>query len=177
MVQPAVQWVSDTAWRKRLQTTPYHVMMGREPRTAFTTLIEGHEEGFQVSPTDENRLQQLVFFLVDIQEAPGNGAATRRRRSSSQSSARQLRQDSAAFHGRRLHYGSLSVQAGQAPQAHEHLDRAVACCQRRQRARVCGAAHGHKRPARRPIAKMEFYADDQLEITGELLKAFQQLGS
>ena len=26
---------------------PYHVMMGREPRTAFTALTEGDDEGFQ----------------------------------------------------------------------------------------------------------------------------------
>ena len=37
-------------------------------------------------------------------------------------------QDSAAFHGRRLCYGGSSIQAGQAPQAHEHLHRIVACC-------------------------------------------------
>ena len=36
-----------------------------------------------------------------------------------------------AFHGRRLCSGGSSVQAGQAPQFHEHLDRTVACCQRR----------------------------------------------
>ena len=43
---PAAQWALNTAWRKRLQATPYRVMMGREPRTAFTSLIEGDDEGF-----------------------------------------------------------------------------------------------------------------------------------
>ena len=43
---PAVQWALNTAWRKRLQATPYHVKMGREPRTAFTALIEGDDEVF-----------------------------------------------------------------------------------------------------------------------------------
>ena len=56
----------------------------------------------------------------------------------------------AAFHGRRLRSGDSSIQAGQAPQAHEHLDRAVACCQRRQIWGVRGAALGHSRTARRP---------------------------
>ena len=42
-------------------------MMGREPRTAFTTLIEG-DEGFQFSPIDEDGLQQLVVSLVDTRE-------------------------------------------------------------------------------------------------------------
>ena len=50
-----------------------------------------------------------------------------------------------AFHGRRLCSGGSSVQAGQAPQAQEHLDRTVACCQRRQRARVRSTALGTAR--------------------------------
>ena len=49
-----------------LQTTLYHAKMGREPRTAFTALIEGDDEGFQFSPIDENKL--LVVSLVDTQE-------------------------------------------------------------------------------------------------------------
>ena len=50
------------------QATPYHVMIGRESRTAFTALIEGDDEGFQFSPVDEDRLQQLAVTLVDIRE-------------------------------------------------------------------------------------------------------------
>ena len=46
VVLPAVQWTLNTAWRKWLQTTPYHVKMGLEPRTAFTALIVGDDEGF-----------------------------------------------------------------------------------------------------------------------------------
>ena len=57
VVQLAVKWALNTAWRKRLQATPYHVMMGREPRTAFTALTEGDDEGFQFSPIDEDRFQ------------------------------------------------------------------------------------------------------------------------
>ena len=53
---------------KRLQATPYHVMMGQEPRTAFTALTEGDDEGFEFSPIDEDRLPQLVVSLVDTQE-------------------------------------------------------------------------------------------------------------
>ena len=65
VVLPAVQWALNTARRKRLQATPYHVMMGREPRTTFTALIEGDYESFQFSPIDEDRLQQLGVSLVD----------------------------------------------------------------------------------------------------------------
>ena len=65
---PAVQWALNTAWQKRLKATPYHIMMGREPRTAFTALIDGDNEGFQFSPIDEEKLQQLVVSLVDTQQ-------------------------------------------------------------------------------------------------------------
>ena len=62
VVRPAVQWALKTAWRKQLQATPYHVMTGREPGTAFPALIEGGDEGFQFSPIDEDGLQQLVVL-------------------------------------------------------------------------------------------------------------------
>ena len=75
--------------------------------------------------------------------------------------------------GRPLRSGGSSIHAGQAPQAHEHLDRAVACCHRRQRARVRSSALGHNRAARRPPGEDAIYADDKLETTGELRKVFQ----
>ena len=68
MVLPAVQWALSTTWRKRLQVTSYHVMMGREPRTAFTALIEGDDENFVFSPVNEDGLQQLVVSPVHTQE-------------------------------------------------------------------------------------------------------------
>ena len=71
--------------------------------------------------------------------------------------------------------GCSSVQAGQAPQAPGPLDRTVACCQRRQRARVRSVALGHSRTAQRPRGEDAIYADGKLEITGELGKVFQQL--
>ena len=57
VVLPAVQWALNTAWQSRLHLTPYHVMMGCEPRTAFTALIECDYEGFQFSPIGETRLK------------------------------------------------------------------------------------------------------------------------
>ena len=51
----------------------------------------------------------------------------------------------------------------------------MACCQRRQRARVRSAALGHSRTARRPRGEDAAHADDKLEITDELGKVFQQL--
>ena len=51
----------------------------------------------------------------------------------------------------------------------------MACCQRRQRARVRCVALGHSRTARSPRGEDAVYADDKLEITGELRKVFEQL--
>ena len=67
-VLPAVRRTLNTAWRKRLQTTPSHVMIGREPRTAFTAFIERNDEDFQFSTIGKTRLRQLVVSLVDTQE-------------------------------------------------------------------------------------------------------------
>ena len=85
------------------------------------------------------------------------------------------RQDSAAFHGRRLRSGGSRIQAGQAPQAHEHLDRAVACSND-DKEHVDAVQHLVTAELRDVhVARMRFYTDDKLEITGELLKDFQQL--
>ena len=61
---PTVQWTLNTAWRKRLQTSPYHVMMGRKPRTAYAALIEeDDDEGFQCSPQSTKTGCNSWWFL------------------------------------------------------------------------------------------------------------------
>ena len=77
VVLPAVKWALNTTWRKHLQATPYDVVMGREPRATFTALLEGDDDGFQFSPTDKDRLYQLVVPLVDIQAEPLAGVLQR----------------------------------------------------------------------------------------------------
>ena len=52
-VLPAVQWVLNTAVRQRLGTSPYCVMLGREPRTAFSALAEEDNEGMALTAVDE----------------------------------------------------------------------------------------------------------------------------
>ena len=122
----------------------------REPRTAFTLLIEGDDEGFQFSPIDEDRLQQLVVSLVDTPEERLAGVLQRVDADRRHHRARANRGKIAAFHGRRSRSGGSSIHARQAPQAHEHLDRTVACCIRRQRARVRSEALSHSRKAQGP---------------------------
>ena len=84
---------------------------------AFTALIEGDNEGFQFSPIDEDRLQQLVVSLVDTQEELLAGVLQRVDADRRHHRARANRGKIAAFHGRRSRSGGSSIQAGQAPQA------------------------------------------------------------
>ena len=111
----------------------------------------GGRRGLLIQPDRQRQVATTGVFCGGYPRGPpGRGAATRRRRRSSPPLARQSWQESAAFHGKRSRPGGLRIQARQAPQAHEHLDRTVACYQRRPRARVRSAAHGHSRTARRP---------------------------
>ena len=56
---PAIQWAPNTATRRRFGTTPFHVMMGREPRTDFAVLVEEQEE-MEISPVHEEKLRLYV---------------------------------------------------------------------------------------------------------------------
>lgn len=48
---------SETPGQKNLPSSPYHLIMGRESRTGYTTLNEADVEGFQFNQIDENRFQ------------------------------------------------------------------------------------------------------------------------
>ena len=176
MVLPAVQWALNTTWRRRLQTTPYHVMMGREPRTAFTAVIEGDDEGFQFSPIDENRLQQLVVSLVDTQEELLAGVLQ-------DVDADRLHHRARGSRGKTLprftvgdnvlvtrvskqgkHRTLMSTWTGPWRVANDDREHVYA---------VLHLATGELRDVH--VAKKRFHADGQLEIRGELLKVFQQL--
>ena len=173
VVLPAVQWELNTAWWKRPQATLYHVMMEREPRTVFTALIEGDDEGFQFSPIDEEKSQNLVVFRVDTQEEFLPGVLQRidadRRHHCARSS-----------HGKTLpHFtvGNYVLEARVSGQGKHHkLMRTWTGPWR--------VANGdkqhvyavrHSRTARRPHGDDAVYANDILEITGELGNIFQQL--
>ena len=66
-VLPAIQWALNKATRRIFGTTPFHVMMGREPRTAFAALVEETEE-VEITPVDEEKLRQYVRGIFEAQE-------------------------------------------------------------------------------------------------------------
>lgn len=43
-VVPLVLWALNTTVRQRFWTSPFHVMLVREPRTSFQALVQGRDE-------------------------------------------------------------------------------------------------------------------------------------
>ena len=150
--------------------------MGREPRTAFTALTEGVDEGFQFSPIDEGRLQQLVVSLMDTQEELLAGVLQRvdadprhlRARGSRGKPLPHLTVGDYVLVARISRQGKhrklMSTWAGPRRVANDDKEHVYAV----QHLVTAELRDVH-------VARMRFYADDKLEITGDLLKVFQQL--
>ena len=68
-VVPGIQWALNTAWRKRLEASPFQVMMGRPPRTTLDVLVHELEGGVQLSPVDGQELRDKVQQVLAAQEA------------------------------------------------------------------------------------------------------------
>ena len=64
----AVQWALNTAYRARFHSTPYHIMMGRAPRTALSTLASSVGSPWRVDVLNEGSLRNKVAQLVVTQE-------------------------------------------------------------------------------------------------------------
>ena len=151
-------------------------MMGRQPRKTFTALIEGHGKGFQLSPIDETGLQQLVVSLVDTQEELLAGVLQRvdadrhhhRARNSRGKTLPHFTGGDYALVARVSRQGKLrkrmSTWTGPWRVANDDKELVYA---------VQHLVTGELLDVH--VARMRFYADDQLEITVELLKVFQQL--
>ena len=67
-VVPSVQWALNASWRPRLKTSPFRVMMGREPPTALDVLVEETETGVHLSPIDRHVLQENIQRVTQAQE-------------------------------------------------------------------------------------------------------------
>ena len=141
-------------------------MMGREPRSAFTVLIEGDDEAFQLSPIDENRLQELVVSLLDTQAELLAGVLQR-------------------FVADRRHHRAVGIPGKTLPHSTVGDYVVVAGVSKQGKHRkLMSTWTGHVYVVQHlvtgelrdvHVARMRFYVDDQLEITGEPLKVFQQL--
>ena len=63
---PAVQ-SAKTAFRERYGSTPYHVMFGRTPRTALSTLASSTGQDWHVDVLDDNALRRKVQSVGEVQ--------------------------------------------------------------------------------------------------------------
>ena len=68
-VLPAVQWALNTAYRRRYDSTPYHVMFGRAPRTSFSVLASSSEGEWNCDVLDDTQLKQAVQGVLELQES------------------------------------------------------------------------------------------------------------
>ena len=73
-VLPAVQWALNTAYRRRYDSTPYHVMFGRAPRTSFSVLASSSEGEWNCDVLDDTQLKQAVQCVLELQESPRSSA-------------------------------------------------------------------------------------------------------
>ena len=63
-----VQWALNAAYRERLRSTPFQVMMGGAPPTAMSVLASAGEAGWNVDRLDEESVRGMVAELVQTQE-------------------------------------------------------------------------------------------------------------
>ena len=68
-VLPAVQWALNTAYRRRYDSTPYHVMFGRAPRTSFSVLASSSEGEWNCDVLDDTQLKRAVQGVLELQES------------------------------------------------------------------------------------------------------------
>ncbi|CAM9540190.1 unnamed protein product [Sphacelaria rigidula] len=80
-VFPAVQWALNTAYRRRYDSTPYHVIFGRAPRTWFSNC--DILDGGQIKRALQGVLDSQERFHVQVQERVAAERARRRAGSSS----------------------------------------------------------------------------------------------
>ena len=67
-VLPAVKWALNTAYRRRYDSTPYHVMFGRAPRTSFSVLASSSEGGWNCDILDDQQIKRAVQGVLELQE-------------------------------------------------------------------------------------------------------------
>ena len=149
---------------------------GRDLRTAFPALIEGADESLQLSPIDEDRLQQLVVSLVDTQEELLAGVlhhvdADRRHHRARGGRGKILPHFTVGDYvpvvrvsRQGKHRKLMSTWTRPSRVTNDHKEHGYTV----QRLVTAKGRDVH-------VAGMRVYADDQLEIDDQLLKVFQQL--
>ena len=63
----AVQWALNTAFREKYGSTPYHIMFGRAPRRALSTLASSIGQDWHVDELDDKALRKKVQSVAEVQ--------------------------------------------------------------------------------------------------------------
>ena len=67
-VLPAVPWVLNTAFRPSYDSTPYHVMFGRAPRTSFSVLANSSAGEWNCDVLDDDQIKRALKGELELQE-------------------------------------------------------------------------------------------------------------
>ena len=171
---PAVQWALNTAFRERYGSTPYHVMFGRAPRTALSTLASstGGAE-WKVDVLDEKSLRLNVQHVAEAQRHLHKGVLDKVQASRSKHRASARVGSLPDFVVGDYVLVARVRRRGSTPKLLMTWTgpwRIVAA----ERLHVYGVQNivsGEVRDVH--VARLRFYADAALEITAELKEVFQ----
>ena len=173
-VLPAAQWALNTSFRERYRSTPYCVMFGRAPRTAFSALVSATDGEWKIDVMNaeavrnkvRNVVEEQVRFCKQVQEAVEVSRETKRKLAQGQAVLPKFAVGDFVLYARVRRQGVtpklLSTWTGPwrvvgADHAHVYSVQNI----------VSGAVHSAH------VARLRFYADSQLEITAELKDVFQ----
>ena len=173
-VLPAVQWSLNTAYRRRYDSTPYHVMFGRPPRTSFSVLASSSEGSWNCDVLDDKQIRRALQGVLELQEqfhvqVQERVAAERARRREGASAGLELPKFEV---GDYVLYARVR-RPGTTPKLMATWTGPW---------RVVGAHHPHVfeiqnivsgRVQTAHVARLRFYADSQLNITADIKDVFQ----
>eukprot|EP00752_Nemacystus_decipiens_P007839 g7004.t1 len=173
---PAVQWALNTAYRERYGSTPYHVMFGRAPTTAFATLasFSGGNNEWQVDALDPEAMKLHVKNIVDAQAKLHKQVATLVEKN-------RAKQRNAASRGQLPDFAvgdyvmvARVRRAGPTPKLAATWTGPwrVVTAEQKHVYGVQNIISGEVRDVH--VARLRFYSDSALEVTSDLKEVFQQ---
>ncbi|CAM9621497.1 unnamed protein product, partial [Sphacelaria rigidula] len=67
-VLPGVQWTLSTVYHRRYDSTPYHAMFDRPPRTSFSVLASSSAGEWKCDVLDDVQIKRALQGVLDLQE-------------------------------------------------------------------------------------------------------------
>ena len=172
---PAVQWALNTAYRQRYGSTPYHVMFGRAPTTAFATLASSSGGGneWQVDTLDHAAMKLHVQQLVDAQTELHKQVAARVEKNRAKQRAAESRGALPNYSVGDYVMVARVRRSGLTPKLAATWTGPwrVVTAEKKHVYSVQNIISGEERDVH--VARLRFYSDSALEITSDLKEVFQ----